>query len=226
MEGFREVTVAADDGAVLHGYVHDGETLPVLLLHDLGYDANYWTPFLAAALRRQPRLAVAALDLRAHGGSEIGTETSRKRFVKDLRKWVQQLGIDPPIVVGHGYGADIALSADFIDSVIAVNPALGRPPAPIDVELGVPANIRTADPEAVRMCTVGSANAKPIRRGHREPPLLLMCSIPADEGPEAFAQLQEVAVDTQRWSSATRHLPLESPAGLATLVLGWIEEVA
>ena len=226
MLGFRETTITADDGALMHGFVHDGETLPVLLLHDLGADANYWTAFLEAALQREPKLAVAALDLRGHGGSELGTETSRKRFVKDLRKWVQQLEIDAPIVVGHGYGADVAMAADFVRSVVAVNPACGRGPAPVDDELPTPPELHgPISEDALRMCSVGAANAKQIKRSRRDAPLFLVLADPHDTQFPDLEQLREVATDEQIWNSGSRHLPLESPVGLATLVLGWIEEV-
>lgn len=224
---FREHTIAADDGSVLHGHIHDGETAPVLLLHDLGMDARYWEPFLTAALMQVPSLAVAALDLRGHGGSELGKDTSRKRMVKDLRKWIQQLEIDPPIVVGHGYGADIALAADFVTAVIAVNPAFGRPPAVLPDELTVPAGVRgPLSIEALHMCEIGASAAKPLRRGRRDPESFFVLSEPADFGSEALNDALEVAVDVQRWQDGSRHLPIESPAGLAALVLGVLEEIA
>lgn len=227
MRDLRETTITADDGSQLHGYVHDGTTLPVLLLHDLGCDAAYWTLFVSAALERNPDLAVAVLDLRGHGGSEVGTETSRKRMVKDLRRWVKGLDISDPILVGHGYGADIALSTDFAEAVVAVNPALGRTGNPIPDDFSAPAGMRGAmDEEALRMCSVGAANAKEIKRSRRDAPLFLAISDPADFGSTALEPLRELAEDEQIWKSGSRHLPLESPVGLATLVLGWIEEVA
>lgn len=227
MLDFRELTITADDGAQMYGFVHDGATLPVLLLHDLDCDAQYWTPFLSAALERTPELAVAALDLRGHGGSEIGTETSRKRLVKDLRRWVKELDISNPIVVGHGYGADIAMSADFVEAVVAVNPALGRTHNPITEDFVAPTRMRGArDAEVLRMCSIGAANAKEIKRGRRDAPLFLALAEPDDFGPPSLSALRELAADEQVWKAGTRHLPLESPVGLATLVLGWIEEVA
>ena len=227
MLGFRERSITADDGTALHGYIHDGETAPVLLLHDLGTDACYWEPFLTAALAQVPNLAIAALDLRGHGGSDVGTETSRKRMVKDLRKWTQQLDIDPPIVVGHGYGADIALAADFVAAVVAVNPAFGRPSAGMDADLMTPGGVRgPLSADALRMCEVGAAAAKPLRRGRRDPESFFILSDPADLGAEALPNCLEVAVDVQRWQNGSRHLPIESPTGLAALVLGVLEEVA
>lgn len=227
MLDFRAQTISADDRCTLHGFIHDGGTAPVLLLHDLGMDARYWEPFLAAALAQEPTMAVAALDLRGHGGSELGTETSRKRMVKDLRKWIQQLNIDPPIVVGHGYGADIALAADFVQAVIAVNPAFGRLPAPVDADMATPPAIRgPVSSDALRMCEIGATAAKPLRRGRRDPESFFVLSDPADFGPDALNDCLEVAVDVQRWQNGSRHLPIESPAGLAALVLGVLEEVA
>ena len=43
---------------------------------------------------------------------------------------------------------------------------------------------------------------------------------------DALADCLEVAVDVQRWQNGSRHLPIESPSGLAALVLGVVEEVA
>ena len=227
MLGFRERSISADDGASLHAFIHDGETAPVLMLHDLGMDARYWEPFLAAALHRQPKLAVAAIDLRGHGGSELGSETSRKRMVKDLRKWIQQLEIDPPIVVGHGYGADIALAADFIGAAIAVNPAFGRAPANVEADLHMPAAVTgPVSEDALRMCEIGANAAKPIRRSRRDPESFFVLSEPADLGPDALTDCLELAVDVQHWQNGSRHLPIESPTGLAALVLGVLEEVA
>lgn len=226
MLDFREMTIAADDGAQLHAFVHDGTTVPVILLHDLGMDARYWLPFLEAMMRRVPTLAVAAVDLRGHGRSEVGTETSRKRMVKDLRKWTQQLDIDPPVVVGHGYGADIALAADFLTAVVAVNPALGRAPAPVPDELTLPAGVPFGhDAEAVRMCTVGATSAKELKPSRRNAPTFLALSDPADFDGRGLPAFVDLAEDVQMWKSGSRHLPLESAAGLAALVLGWIEEV-
>ena len=226
MLDFREMSIAGDDGATLHAWIHDGTTLPILLLHDLGMDATYWERFLEAALLRVPTLAVAALDLRGHGGSETGSETSRKRMVKDLRKWVGLLGIDPPIVVGHGYGADIALASDFVAAVIAVNPSLGREAPPVPSDLQLPVSMTGAqDAEVLRMCTVGAMQAKPLRRGRRDAPLFLIVSDPEDLDHPGLPGLREVCEDMQIWKSGSRHLPLEVPAGVAALVLEWIEEV-
>lgn len=226
MLDFRDMTIAGDDGAALHAWIHDGTTLPILLLHDLAMDATYWERFLEAALSRVPTLAVAALDLRGHGSSGVGSETSRKRMVKDLRRWVRMLEIDPPIVVGHGYGADIALAADFVSAVIAVNPSLGReaPPVPSDLHLPVAAT-GARDLDVLRMCTVGATQAKPIRRSRRDAPLFLIVSDPGDLDQPGMSDLQEISEDVQIWKSGSRHLPLEVPAGIAALVLEWIEEV-
>jgi hypothetical protein len=97
----------------------------------------------------------------------------------------------------------------------------------IDPDLSVPVGIRgPVSDEALRACTVGATAAKPLRRGHRDPSLLLVLSEPADLGPEAVDTHVEVAVAVQRWQNGTRHLPIESPAGLAALVLEALEEVA
>lgn len=220
--GFEAVRVRAHDGAELAGVFRAGTSIPMVFIHDLGADHVMWQPLMDALLTGNPGITMLAIDLRGHGRSDLGSETSRKRMVKDLRSWVQQLQLPAPVVVGHGYGADIALAADFVDAVVAVNPALGRSAAPNDPDVQPPAGARGArDDDALRACTIGATEAKPLKRSRRDAPLFLVLADPADIDVDGMRAFMDVAEDVQVWKSGSRQLPLEAPLGLAAILLGW-----
>ena len=220
--GFEAVRVRAHDGAELAGVFRSGTSIPIVFIHDLADDHAAWQPVMDAMCARNDDITMLAIDLRGHGGSDLGSETSRKRMVKDLRLWIQHLKLSSPVVVGHGYGADIALAADFVDAVVAVNPALGRGPAPHDPELQLPAGMRGArDADAIHACTIGATEAKSLKRSRRDAPLFLVLADPADMDVEGLPTFMDVAEDVQTWKSGSRRLPLEAPLGLAAILLGW-----
>lgn len=220
--GFDELEVPAHDGATLHARMHAGSTAPLVFLHDLGMDGAYWQPVMQAIVSSDPDITMLAIDLRGHGASDRGTETSRKRLVKDLRVWLDRLQLPAPVLVGHGYGADIALASDIPAAVVAINPAFGREPVPLDADFALPPGLRGArDAAALVACTVGATEAKPLKRSRRDAPLFLVLSDPADTAVEGLETFLDVAEDVQLWRLGSRHLPIESPLGLAAILLGW-----
>ena len=84
------------------------EDLPVLLLHGLASNARIWervAPRLAADY-----LAPYAPDLRGHGltdkpDGDYGFDT----YARDLVALVEALQIEQPLIVGHSWGAMLAL---------------------------------------------------------------------------------------------------------------------
>jgi len=98
------------EGLRLHGLRWDdlGGGRPALLLHGLASNARIWervAPALAEA-----GLAPVALDLRGHGLSdkpEDGYELAT--FSADLRAAVRDLDLQAPILIGHSWGAGLAL---------------------------------------------------------------------------------------------------------------------
>lgn len=94
----------------LHGLRWDelGGQVPALLLHGLASNARIWertAPTLARG-----GLAPVALDLRGHGLSdkpEDGYEWAT--VTDDLRAAIRTLGMNAPIVIGHSWGAVLAL---------------------------------------------------------------------------------------------------------------------
>jgi pimeloyl-ACP methyl ester carboxylesterase len=98
------------EGLRLHGLRWDdhGAGRPVLLLHGLASNARIWER-LAPALA-DAGLAPVAIDLRGHGLSdkpEAGYELAT--FSADLRAAVRDLDLRAPIVIGHSWGAGLAL---------------------------------------------------------------------------------------------------------------------
>lgn len=223
----RVLDVLVDDGVTLHMRVHEGPGATVVLLHDLDCSGPYWDAVVARLLELDPDLRIVVPDLRGHGASGIREEPSRKRLVKDLKRSLKELGVDEPVVCGHGWGADLALAFDAAAGVVAVNPLLGRPPAAFDAEVPRPDGMAGAvSADALHSCIVGATTAKPLRRGRRDAPLLLIVSreedMPALEGSDVL----EHAHDVQAVQCGSRHLPVELPNAVAALVLYWIEETA
>lgn len=223
----RESTVRLDDGTELYVRMHDGDSLPIVLLHDLDCSSRYWDPVMTRLLELDPQLHIVALDLRGHGRSTATGETSRKRLVNDVKRACRLLGLDDPVLCGHGWGADIALAADFASSVVAINPLFGREPGAFPEDCPRPPGMPGAGSATVlESCRVGAANAKSLRRSRRDAPLLLIASDPADTGADAYPGIADAALASYCWQEGSRQLPLEAPAGIAALVLAWIEEVA
>ena len=224
---FRDIHVTLDDGSVLHAQVHDGDSVPLVLLHDLDCSLAYWEPMIERLLARDPGLTIVNVDMRGHGGSTCAGETSRKRLVKDLRKFTKALSLEDVVLCGHGWGADVALAADCASSVIAINPLFGREADafPADAPRGA-ALAGAVSGDVLESCRVGVAQAKRLRRSRRDAPLLLITADPLDHDADAYPEIAEAAVEAYAWQDGSRHLPWEAPAGIAALVCTWIEEVA
>ncbi len=221
-----ELMITMDDGASIHT-TSVGEGPALVLLHDLDCSLHYWD----AVVRRLQELAsglhLVSMDMRGHGESTSVEEPSRKRLVKDVKRVCKALAIADPVLVGHGWGADVALACDFAESVVAINPLMGRGPASIDGDLVRPPGMTGAHGEALlRACTIGATTAKPLRRSGRDAPLALLYADPADaqalEGTDAL----DKAIEVMRFQAGSRHLPLEMPNAIAAILLSWIEEVA
>ena len=84
-----------------------GDGRPVLLLHGLASTCHIWdlvAPLLAADFR------VAALDQRGHGQSaQVDDGYDFATVLGDAAAFIEHLGWERSIVVGHSWGADVAL---------------------------------------------------------------------------------------------------------------------
>ena len=104
--GGRDLAVPGD-GVRLAATRWQGTGPPVLLLHGLASQRRFWNlvvPGLAG-------LPVVALDQRGHGDSERPeTGYDEATVVRDLTTALDALGLSRVVVVGHSWGAMVALA--------------------------------------------------------------------------------------------------------------------
>jgi pimeloyl-ACP methyl ester carboxylesterase len=79
---------------------------PILLVHGLASNARIWS-LLAPLLAREFR--VVALDQRGHGLSDKSDSYDFATVARDLAQAIGALGWARPLVVGHSWGANVAL---------------------------------------------------------------------------------------------------------------------
>lgn len=84
-----------------------GAGAPVVLLHGLTGSRAYLRPF-AEWLARTHR--VVAVDLPGHGGSDVLEPFSFAAAAGLMADAVGQLGIERPVVIGHSFGAPLAVA--------------------------------------------------------------------------------------------------------------------
>jgi len=107
-------------GLRLHYRDWGGAGAPLLLLHGLASNARIWdltAPLLSSGFR------VLALDQRGHGLSDKPDDGYDFASVSgDLEAFVQALALERPALVGHSWGANVALqfAADHPDGVSAL----------------------------------------------------------------------------------------------------------
>ncbi len=95
-------------GAALGLHYRDwgGHGAPLLLLHGLASNARIWdltAPHLAS------HFSVIALDQRGHGLSDKPESFSFDEVTDDLLAVIHALKLDRPVLVGHSWGASVAL---------------------------------------------------------------------------------------------------------------------
>ena len=84
-----------------------GDGRPVLLLHGLASTCHIWD-LVAPLLARDFR--IAAMDQRGHGQSaQVDDGYDFATVLGDAAAMIEHLGWQRPIVVGHSWGADVAL---------------------------------------------------------------------------------------------------------------------
>jgi pimeloyl-ACP methyl ester carboxylesterase len=101
------------EGLSIHAHVEGrprGEAPDVVLIHGASGNTRDFTHSLTARLA--PRYRVIAFDRPGLGWSEDGGERaiSPEAQAAILRAAAAQLGVENPIVVGHSYGASVALA--------------------------------------------------------------------------------------------------------------------
>jgi len=94
-------------GSITYSVVPDeGKNLPALiLLHGAGAASQQW-PY---RLRRLPGWQVFAPDLPGHGRSGGQAERKIEGYAARMLEWMDAIGIERAVLVGHSMGAAIAL---------------------------------------------------------------------------------------------------------------------
>ena len=96
------------DGIGLHARDWGGGGPALLLLHGLASNARIWDG--VASRLAGAGLRVAALDLRGHGDSDQPDQGYDFASVgRDLASALAGLGLERPVLVGHSWGANVAL---------------------------------------------------------------------------------------------------------------------
>lgn len=105
-DGPKDMLVDAG-GLRLHYRDWGGAGQTLLLLHGLASTCHIWD-FVAPLLNDS--FAVVALDLRGHGESDKPDDGYDFETVcGDVHSFVQALGLESPIIVGHSWGGNVAL---------------------------------------------------------------------------------------------------------------------
>lgn len=97
------------DGVTLH-YVDKGAGRPIVLIHGAGSVMQDFSLSILHHLTRQHRVVI--FDRPGYGYSDRPRDRSwtPEAQAKALRAAVRQLGLERPVIVGHSFGAGIALS--------------------------------------------------------------------------------------------------------------------
>jgi pimeloyl-ACP methyl ester carboxylesterase len=101
----RSIKFARINGAEL-GYMADGSGEPIVFVHGALSDLRTWAPQAEAF---SDRFTVITYSRRSHVFSESGGEYSRSTHSWDLIGLLEALGIESAHLVGHSYGASVAL---------------------------------------------------------------------------------------------------------------------
>ncbi|MBK9740129.1 MAG: alpha/beta hydrolase [Actinobacteria bacterium] len=109
-----------------------GSATPVLLLHGLSQQRAFWGPVMGR-LGARP---VAAVDQRGHGESDtpLTADFSVTACARDAIAALEHLGWQGAVVVGHSWGASVALAAaaarpDLVKAAVLLDGGLWSPSA-------------------------------------------------------------------------------------------------
>jgi N-formylmaleamate deformylase len=97
---------ASSDGVRIHYYRTGEEKPPLVLLHGITDNGLCWN---RTALMLEPDFDVVMIDARGHGLSDAPeTGYDYEQQARDVQAVIEQLGLQPTIVMGHSMGAHTA----------------------------------------------------------------------------------------------------------------------
>lgn len=111
--GRQTESIASRDGTQI-AYRHSGEGPPLVLVHGTAANRGRWSPVLPAF---EERFTVYAIDRRGRGGSGDGHGYAIEREFEDVAAVIDSIG-EPVNLLGHSYGALLALEAALLTSNI------------------------------------------------------------------------------------------------------------
>jgi len=127
--------------------------IPVLLLHGLSQQGQFWSP----VVNRLSAGTVAALDQRGHGRSDVplNLEFTIPRCALDVAEVCAALEWDQVVLVGHSWGAWVAISAaaefpELIKAVALIDGGLWGP-ADLAESIGREATLERLRPPQLAM---------------------------------------------------------------------------
>jgi pimeloyl-ACP methyl ester carboxylesterase len=118
---------ASANGLQLH-YQQFGEGPHVVMIHGITGNLAIWHLGIVPALQSEYR--ITTYDLRGHGYSDVPpTGYTTADHATDLKHLLDTLGIERAHVIGHSFGADIALHftilfPERVDRLVLVEPAI------------------------------------------------------------------------------------------------------
>lgn len=124
-------TVEVGGVTLAYRVVGDPADPPMVLLHGLGDDERDWSAVLPAFAGKN---RVYALDLRGHGRSSHPGRYSFELMRDDVIGFLEGVGVDRCMVVGHSMGGTVALllaetAPDLLTHLILVDVTAPRPGA-------------------------------------------------------------------------------------------------
>jgi pimeloyl-ACP methyl ester carboxylesterase len=112
--------IPTSDGRVVIAEVHGAGSVPIVLLHGLSQQRHFWDP-VRSHLQAHP---VITVDLRGHGDADVPEDSDFgvARCSQDVVEALSELGFPQAVVVGHSWGASVALhlAAHHPDLVLAL----------------------------------------------------------------------------------------------------------
>jgi pimeloyl-ACP methyl ester carboxylesterase len=94
------------NGIRLHYMDHAGERGPLVFLHGLSANAHSFDELIGSGL--SPAFRALALDLRGRGHSQKGSGYTFEEHSDDVIAWLDALGLQEVILVGHSFGGFLA----------------------------------------------------------------------------------------------------------------------
>lgn len=98
------------EGTSLH-FVDRGSGPPIVMVHGLGGQLRNFTHSLSALLERDHRVIAVDRPRSGYSASKAGTEPNIRDQGRLVAGFVEKLGLEKPLLVGHSLGGAVALAA-------------------------------------------------------------------------------------------------------------------